>query len=231
MRNLAVIPARGGSKRIPGKNIKDFLGKPIIAYSIQAALDSELFDEVMVSTDSEEIKSIAEKYGAKVPALRSEKNADDHATISDMMGEVLDYYSAENIHFDNVCCIFSTAPFVTPNRLIEGLEKLQSGNFISVVPVQQYSFPILRSLKINEAQCLEMNWPEYAKTRSQDLPDSYHDAGQFYWAKLPEYNKQRRFYSEKAGYIVLTDMEAHDIDTLEDWELAELKYKIINRNG
>ena len=231
MRNLAVIPARGGSKRIPGKNIKDFLGKPIIAYSIRAALDSGLFEEVMVSTDSEEIKAVAEQYGAKVPFLRSSKNADDHATISDVMGEVLNYYDEEEVKFDHVCCLFSTAPFVQISKLKEGLQKLKDGDFISIVPVQKYGFPILRSLKINEQDCLEMNWPKYAKTRSQDIPEAYHDAGQFYWAKLPEYNDERRFYSKKAGYIILEEIEAQDIDTLEDWKLAEMKFKIVNVNG
>ncbi len=227
MKNLAVIPARGGSKRIPKKNIKDFLGKPIIAYSIQAALDSGLFEEIMVSTDSEEIKVVAEKYGAKVPFLRSAKNADDHATISDVMSEVLDYYDDKNLTFDNICCILSTAPFTTCEKIKEAYNKLYSGDFISIVPIQKFSFPILRSLRINSNDQLEMNWPEYSKTRSQDLEEAFHDAGQFYWAKLEAYRTEMKFNSSKTGYIEFKANESQDIDTEEDWKIAELKFKIL----
>lgn len=226
MKNLAVIPARFGSKRIPKKNIKPFLGKPIIAYSIEAALQSGLFEEVMVSTDHPEIKSIAEEFGASVPFLRSEENANDQASIRDVMKEVIAHYDQKGIKFDNVCCIFATAPFATSTKLQEGYDKLHSGDFISVVPVQAFSFPILRSLRINAQDQLEMNWPEHQQTRSQDLEEAYHDAGQFYWAKMEGYRKEMKFYSSKTGYIELKASEAQDIDTEEDWKIAALKFKI-----
>src|SRR5690606_2388836 len=150
MANLAIIPARGGSKRIPKKNIKDFLGKPIMAYSIEAALNSKLFDEVMVSTDDEEIAIIAEKYGAKVPFLRSKDNANDFAVLADVVEEVQMKYSNKNKNFENICCILPTAPFVTPSKIIEGYDKLIEGEFVSVFPVLEFSFPIQRSLKIEK---------------------------------------------------------------------------------
>ncbi len=230
MRNIAIIPARGGSKRIPGKNIKLFAGKPIIAYSIEAALNSGLFEEVMVSTDSEAIAAIAKEYGAKVPSLRSAKAADDHASISEVMLEVIEDYTQRKRTFDQLCCIFATAPFITATLIQRAYKQLQSGDYSSIVSVQQFHYPILRSLKINEAGYLEMNWPEHAKTRSQDLAPAFHDAGQFYWAKVNDYLIEKRFFSQKAGYLVLSDLDAHDIDTEEDWRIAELKYKMIHHN-
>jgi len=167
-RNIAIIPARGGSKRIPKKNIKHFLGKPIIAYSIEAALQSNLFDEVMVSTDDMEIAEIAQKYGAKVPFLRTKKTADDYATITDVIIEVLANYQQQNIVYDHVCCLLATAPFVTENDLIDSYKKLNSNNFDAVFPVVRYSFPIQRAMQF-EGEQIKMIWSKNMNKRSQDL--------------------------------------------------------------
>lgn len=220
MRNLALIPARGGSKRIPRKNIKDFLGKPIIAYSIEAAFQSNLFDEIIVSTDDAEIVEIAEKLGAKVPFLRSDKTADDFATLSDVVEEAKDYYNSNKSDFDNICCILPTAPLITANNILKGYELLINGGFDSVRPVIRFSYPIQRALKLVDGK-VEMFYPEYIKARSQDLEPAYHDAGQFYWMK---YNKGLK--SDNRGAFEISELEAQDIDNTEDWKLAEIKYNL-----
>jgi len=229
MNNLAIIPARGGSKRIPRKNIRAFLGKPIIAYSIETALKSELFSEVMISTDDEEIASIAKQYGGKIPFFRSQKNADDHATLPDVIEEV--YQNIEkslNRTFDNICCILPTAPLITKERIKEGYNLLKQNAVDSVTPVIAFSYPVWRSFKINEDNKLEMIWPEYLRTRSQDLPDVYHDAGAFYWLKTESFLKEKNLFTSNNKPLVLKESEVQDIDTLEDWKLAELKYKLLN---
>jgi len=226
MNNLAIIPARGGSKRIPGKNIKDFLGKPVIVYSIEVALKSGLFNEVMVSTDDEQIAEIARKAGATVPVLRSQKNADDHATLANVVLEVVDYYKNEGDSFDKICCILPTAPLISLDRLKEGFKLLTSIDYGSVIPVIPFSFPILRSFRINDNKLLELNWPENFNKRSQDLPLSYHDSGSFYWADYEIFLKEKSLLTQSTGAIVLNEMEAQDIDTETDWKLTELKYKL-----
>ncbi|MTI88141.1 MAG: pseudaminic acid cytidylyltransferase [Balneolaceae bacterium] len=227
MSNVAIIPARGGSKRIPRKNIRDFLGKPIIAYSIEAALESDLFDEIMVSTDDEEIAEVAKKYGAKVPFMRSKENADDYATTVDVLVEVLQTYQQQGKNFENGCCIYPTAPLVKPVFLENAYEKLIHKNFNTVFPVVEFSYPIQRSLKLNEVGKVEMNWPEYLDSRSQDLPKSYHDAGQFYWFKVEGLLKEEKFFGNNSGAIILPNTRVQDIDTKEDWRLAEMKAKLI----
>ena len=227
MKKLAIIPARGGSKRIPRKNIKLFLGKPIIEYSIKAALDSGLFDEVMVSTDDREIADISINAGAKVPFFRSEKTANDFAHIADVIEEVLIEYQKIGKIFDAFCCIFPTAPFLLPNRLVEGFNLMTDKNFDSIFPVLRFSYPIQRALKIEDGK-VSMILPENFNKRSQDLMPSYHDSGQFYWMKTKEFDKQKRLFAENSGAIILTEMEVQDIDNDEDWEIAELKYKMIN---
>ena len=224
---IAIITARGGSKRIPGKNIKSFLGKPIIAYSIEAALNSGLFDEVMVSTDDAEIAQIAKVYGANVPFLRSDKNADDFATTVDVILEVLESYESINQHFSFGCCIYPTAPFVNSDRLKLGFEKLISGDFDSLFPIVKYSFPIQRSLKIEDEK-LVLNFPEHLNTRSQDLSPSFHDAGQFYWFNTNAIQQQKKLLTQNTGFIEMPELEVQDIDTLEDWKLAEFKYQFSN---
>jgi pseudaminic acid cytidylyltransferase len=183
MKNLAIIPARGGSKRIPRKNIKPFMGKPIIAYSIEAALQSGIFDEVMVSTDDEEIAEVAKQYGANVPFMRSKRAADDYATTSDVIKEVLYNYEKLGKMYDSVCCIYATAPFISSVKLIEAMELINSKKFDSAFTLVQYSYPIQRSLSIKSERVM-MLWPEYLNTRSQDLEVVYHDAGQFYIATV-----------------------------------------------
>lgn len=225
MKKLGIIPARGGSKRIPRKNCKNFLGKPIIAYSIEAALKSNLFDEVMVSTDDEEIATIAKEYGATVPFLRSAETANDMATTMDVLNEVIEQYGRRGVVFDYVCCIYATAPLIRTEDLVKGFELLLSKGYISVFPVVAFSYPIWRGLQQDEQGKIGMVWPEYLNSRSQDLPQVYHDAGQWYWYK-PEKAKQSLF-TENSGSIVLDESLVQDIDTETDWILAEMKYNLI----
>ncbi|TXG37546.1 pseudaminic acid cytidylyltransferase [Seonamhaeicola maritimus] len=226
MANLAIIPARGGSKRIPKKNIKSFLGTPIIAYSIKAAIQSNLFDEVMVSTDDDEIAKIALEHGAKVPFLRSKANANDYAVLADVIEEVVFQYKENNQIFNNVCCILPTAPFVTPSKITEAYNTLANNNFDSVFPVLEFSFPIQRSLKI-ENQKAEMVWSEYMNSRSQDLEPRYHDSGQFYWVKVSSFIKEKKLFTANSGALVISELYAQDIDSETDWRLAEIKYKLM----
>ena len=225
MKRIAIIPARGGSKRIPRKNIKDFLGKPIIAYSIQAALDSNLFDEVMVSTDDYEIAKIAKQFGATVPFMRSTKNSDDFATTYDVIEEVISQYKTQGIEFDKICCIYSCAPFINPEILIKALEQLEDKKFDSVFPVLQYSFPIQRALRKDNDK-LTMIVEENLNIRSQDLGESFHDAGQFYWSRTNKILSSRKIFTSNTGGILISELKAQDIDNEIDWKLAELKYQL-----
>ena len=227
MKNLCIIPARGGSKRIPRKNIKQFQGKPIMAYSIEAALKSGLFDEVMVSTDDEEFSVVAKKYGASVPFLRSAATANDYATTVDVLIEVVDTYRKQGKEFDNICCLYSTAPFVTPERLKEAFGKL-SDNVDGCFTVVEYSYPIQRSLRINESGLVEMTYPEYLKSRTQDLEKIYHDAGQFYFMKTTVMESEKTVWCKRSEPLVLSELEVQDLDTLTDWTLAEMKYKLLH---
>lgn len=225
-RNIAIIPARGGSKRIPRKNIKEFLGKPIIAYSIEAAIKSKLFDEVMVSTDDKEIAELAIKYGAKVPFLRSEATANDYAGIADVIIEVLEQYKNRNKAFDHVCCILATAPFVTEKDLQASFDKLKENKFDSVFPVVRFSFPIQRAMQF-DGDKIQMIWPENMTKRSQDLKPSFHDAGLFYWAKTKVVLNDKQLWTNNTTAIEISESKAQDIDTEEDWKIAELKYNLL----
>ena len=227
-KNIAIIPARGGSKRIPKKNIKEFCGKPIIAYSIEAALASELFEEVMVSTDDDAIASMALQYGAKVPFKRSEKNADDYSTTFDVLKEVLLQYKKTNQSFTYGCCIYPTAPFINSALLHEAFKKLINQNFDTVFPVVKYAYPMWRSLKLEDDK-ITMWWPENLNKRSQDLEASYHDAGQFYWFNIERILQTESLYTQNSGAIVIDDFHAQDIDTFQDWQMAELKYKYLQQ--
>lgn len=222
MKNLAIIPARGGSKRIPRKNIRDFLGKPIIAYSIEAALKSELFDEVMVSTDDEEIAEIAKKYGAKVPFFRSEENADDFSTLSDVIEEVKKEYNTKKLVFDNIACILATAPLIQITDIEKALKLLDNKGFSSVRPIVQFAYPIQRAQRLN-GESVEFMYPENYKTRSQDLEPTYHDSGMFYWIK-----GDKKLSDTNKGAIILPEIQVQDIDSEIEWKLAELKYKLID---
>ncbi|HMR86858.1 MAG TPA: pseudaminic acid cytidylyltransferase [Saprospiraceae bacterium] len=225
MANLCIIPARGGSKRIPRKNIKDFLGKPIITYSISAALDSDLFDEVMVSTDDQEIAEIAIRLSAKVPFFRSIETSNDVATTYQVLEEVLLEYEKMGRSFDNICCIYPCAPFVTSEKLSLAYQTMLNGDFDGIIPVVGFGFPIQRALKLDN-QKISFFYPEHALTRSQDLEKSYHDAGQFYWSRISSLQEQKRIITNNTGSIVLSELEVQDIDNEIDWELAELKYKM-----
>lgn len=226
MHNLAIIPARGGSKRIPRKNIKDFLGKPIIAYSIEAVLQSGLFDEVMVSTDDHEIAEIAKKHGAKVPFYRSVENANDYATTLAVIEEVVSKYKKDfNQEFDLVCCVYPTAPLIKVKHLSNGLELLKSNNFASVFPVVAFGYPVWRGVELVDGCKAEMVWPEYQNERSQDLRKVYHDAGQWYWLNMKQLKKS--IFSKNTGVVVLAQEEVQDIDTEDDWLIAQMKYEYL----
>ena len=227
MKNIAIIPARGGSKRIPRKNIKPFMGKPIIAYSIEAALESGLFDEVMVSTDDEEIAMVARQYGAKVPFMRSAETANDYATTADVMLEVLECYKKQRIEYDTLCCIYSTAPFVTASVLKDAYHLLTENYFDSVFTAVAYSYPVQRGLKIEDGR-IRMVWPEYRKSRSQDLETIYHDAGQFYVSRVGSFYRHAGFWGPSTGGIILSELEVQDLDTETDWQLAEMKYRLLH---
>lgn len=227
MKNIAIIPARGGSKRIPRKNIKLFMGKPIIAYSIEAALQSGLFEEVMVSTDDEEIAEIARQYGAKVPFLRSAETSNDYASTADVLFEVLNKYKEQGQEFDTICCIYATAPFVTSDRLVEAYSKLDD-TIDSVFTCVAYSYPVQRSLHIVDGK-ISMVHPEYLSARSQDLEPIYHDAGQFYVAKTASFVREKTFWGTNTAGLVLSELEVQDLDTQTDWELAEMKYGLLHK--
>lgn len=227
MKNICIIPARGGSKRIPRKNIKEFLGKPIIAYSIEAALKSGLFDEVMVSTDDEEIAAIAKQYGAKVPFLRSAETANDFAGTEDVIAEVLNRYAELGKQFDNLCCIYATAPFVTVENLQRGFSSMNKGNYDSVFTVVNYSYPIQRALHVVDGKICLLS-PQYKDSRSQDLEKTYHDAGQFYIERVSVFQTKRELWTDNTFGLELPEMMVQDLDTQTDWELAEVKFKVIN---
>lgn len=226
MKAIAIITARGGSKRIPRKNIKEFLGKPILCYSIEAALNSGLFEEVMVSTDDEEIASIAKAAGAKVPFMRSEKTANDYATTDDVLLEVLEEYEKRGQKFEYMACIYPTAPFVTGEKLEAAMKLIVEKNGEGVMPVVSFSFPPQRGMAIRNGN-LEYCYPENAAKRSQDLETMYHDCGQFYIYDVEKYLACKGDLPN--GYIPLEvpELEVQDIDNTSDWILAEMKYKMM----
>ncbi len=228
MRTLAIITARGGSKRIPRKNIKDFNGKPIMAYSIEAAVGSEVFDKVMVSTEDEEIAEIGKHYGAEVPFYRSEQTAGDFATTTDVLNEVIAEYEKRGEKFDIIACIYPTAPFITPTRLREAVEKLGKSDADSLIPVVRFSFPPQRAMEIQDGYLI-FRQPEYINARSQDLTPHFHDVGQFYVFRTESFKVNQRIMAGKILPMELPETEVQDIDNPVDWELAELKYKLMSR--
>lgn len=223
MSALAIITARGGSKRIPLKNIKEFCGKPIIAYSIEAALESNIFDEVMVSTDSKDIADVAKHYGASVPFMRSSKTSDDFATTADVLQEVITEYEKCGQIFETMCCIYPTAPFVTAKKLQDAYKRLTDSDADLIQPVVAFSFPPQRAFVIREGQ-LTYRYPECASMRSQDLENWYHDAGQFYFHRVEAFMNKGTL---KIMPFELPETEVQDIDNLTDWELAEMKYRLM----
>ena len=227
MKRIAIITARGGSKRIPGKNIRDFCGKPILFYSIEAALKANCFSEVMVSTDEKTIADLARKAGAKVPFLRSEKTSGDFATTAQVIEEVLGEYKKRGIHFDTACCIYPTAPFIREEKLNEAVELLESQDLDSVMPVVEFSFPPLRGMVIEEGK-LNYKWEKYSQMRSQDLEKIYHDVGQFYVLNVARFEENKKLVTQNTGAIMMSELETQDIDNETDWKIAELKYRLIH---
>jgi len=227
--NIAIIPARGGSKRIPRKNIKFFHGKPMIAYSIEAAKQSGCFDRIIVSTDDQEIAEVALQYGAEVPFFRPEKFSDDHATTMDVMQHALNWCEAEGWEVENVCCLYATAPFVLPEYIKQGYQRLKSVNAQFVFSAATFPFPIQRAIKLSPAGEVSMFYPEYEQVRSQDLVESYHDAGQFYWGKASAFKQGKSVFSSYSQVVLLPRKRVQDIDTPEDWELAEALYSVLKQ--
>lgn len=225
MGNIALIPARGGSKRIPGKNIRNFLGKPIIAYSIEAAKKSKCFDRVIVSTDCPEIKKVALHFGAEVPFERPANISDDYATTNDVIKHSINWLKNNNISFEFLCCLYATAPFIRETDIKLGLDHLSKhANADYALSVTSFPFPIQRAIKIKEGR-IEMFSPEYLLTRSQDLEDAYHDAGQFYWGRPGAFLADVPFFSKASIPVILPRHLVQDIDNEEDWIRAERLYK------
>ena len=225
--NVAIIPARGGSKRIPRKNIKPFHGKPMIAYSIEAAVASGCFDKVIVSTDDTEIAEVAEQYGAEVPFLRPVNISDDYATTMDVMHHAITWCMDNDWTVDAVCCLYATAPFVTPEYLKQGFDKLNKGLFEFVFSAATFPFPIQRAIKISSGGAVSMFSPENEQVRSQDLEEAYHDAGQFYWGKTDAFLEKKAIFADHSSVVLLPRSRVQDIDTNEDWDLAEALYSAL----
>jgi pseudaminic acid cytidylyltransferase len=226
---VAVIPARGGSKRIPRKNIKSFCGKPIISYSIEAAINSKCFDRVIVSTDDEEIALISKSFGAEVPFMRPKDFADDHTGTNTVVKQVIEQLAKDGCDVSYVCCIYPTAPFILSRYILDGFEKLFKTNKIFTMSVTTYPFPVQRSLSLKN-NAIEPNWPKYILERSQDLEELYHDAGQFYWGTSKAFTDEESFFAGCCAPIILPRYLVQDIDTIEDWNQAELMYKALSIN-
>lgn len=227
---IAIITARSGSKRIPGKNIRNFNGKPIIAYSIELALQSGLFDEVMVSTDSKEIRDIALEFGATVPFLRSKENSSDFAGTADVIKEVILEFQKINRFYESGCCIYPTAPLLSLGILRQAFEMFKKRDYNTVFPVVEYSYPIQRSLFVHSSGNILMKWPENYFKRSQDLEKAYHDAGQFYFFRTEYIIEECRLFSENSGAIIISELEAQDIDNEIDWKIAEFKFMALSQS-
>jgi len=227
MKALAIIPARGGSKRIPRKNIKEFCGKPIITYSIEAAISSGLFNKVMVSTDDNEIAKIAQAIGAEIPFMRSSVTADDYATTDDVVLEVLEEYKKRGYSFEYVCCIYPTAPFVTKELLREGMALMERYQPTQVMPMVQFSFPPQRCFVLDEKGYAVFKNPQYITSRSQDLEKLYHDAGQFYLSKVSTIVDKKGIVCSDVLPLIVSSLRVQDIDTETDWKIAELKYQLM----
>ena len=225
MKRVAIIPARGGSKRIPRKNIKPFFGQPMISYSIRAAQASGLFDSVVVSTDDEEIADVARSFGADIPFMRPADLANDHAGTGAVVIHALQWFTGHGMAYDAACCIYATAPLLDPERLKEGWEKLQGKRF--AFSVTSYAFPIQRALKQTADGSVDMFWPENLMKRSQDLEPAYHDAAQFYWGWTDAWLNGETAFSPISAPVILPRTQVVDIDTPEDWDVAEVTYRVL----
>jgi len=223
---LAIIPARGGSKRIPRKNIKEFCGKPIIGWSIEAAIKCECFDTILVSTDDEEIAEISLSYGAQCPFIRPSELSDDYTTTMDVVRHAIEWVCRREDKASEVCCLYPTAPFVSVKSLQQGLDILMETDSDFVIPVTTYAFPIQRAVLISSSNQVEMFNPDQFNTRSQDLVEAYHDAGQFYWGKAAAWIEKETIFSGVSTPLILPRYEVQDIDTLEDWVYAEKMFNV-----
>lgn len=224
---VAVIPARGGSKRIPRKNIREFAGQPMIAYSINCALQSGLFERVMVSTDDEEIANVAKKYGAEVPFSRPRELSDDHTGTTEVIAHAINWLQSQGVDLSAVCCIYATAPFIHQGDLKEGLRVLEAGNWQYVFAAANFAFPIFRALQKNAEGGLEMFFPKHFNTRSQDLPEALHDAGQFYWGRSQAWLDHVRIFDKASTVVTIPRWRVQDIDTVEDWERAQIMWQAL----
>ncbi|ODS95406.1 MAG: pseudaminic acid cytidylyltransferase [Lautropia sp. SCN 69-89] len=224
---LAVIPARGGSKRIPRKNVRPFAGKPIVAYSIEAARASALFDRVIVSTDDEEIARVARDCGAETPFVRPRELSDDHTGTNAVVRHAISWCGEHGALPQHVCCIYATAPFVQPRYLREGYERLVASGKSFAFSVTSFAFPIQRALRIGADGCVQPVWPENIARRSQDLEETYHDAGQFYWGTAQAFLDDVVLYSAASVPVILPRHLVQDIDTEEDWVRAELMFRAL----
>ena len=227
---IAIIPARGGSKRIPKKNIKNFYGKPLIVYSIEVAKRTKLFDKIVVSTDSEEIAEIAKFHGAYVPFIRPKELSDDYTGTETVIEHALEYFKNQGEEFDFLCTIYATAPLLQEKYLKNGYETLKNSNAVNAFSATSMPFPIQRTFKINKNGRCEMFFPEHYATRSQDLVEAYQDAGQFYWKKLNKISNEIMFGKDSIP-IILPRYLVQDIDTLEDWKRAELMYEVLKKSN
>ncbi|MCG9790053.1 pseudaminic acid cytidylyltransferase [Vibrio mediterranei] len=225
---IAIIPARGGSKRIPRKNIKLFHGKPMIAYSIEAALKSGCFDKVIVSTDDQEIAEVAKQYGAEVPFIRPDDISDDHATTMDVINHGLEWYKNQGVEVEYLCCIYATAPFIKPEDIKTGYKVLANDeDVLFTFSATSFSFPIQRAIKLDEHRRVSMFEPKNELIRSQDLEEAYHDAGQFYWGRKEAFLKKSNMFSSHSKAILLPRTRVQDIDTPEDWDFAEALFSLL----
>lgn len=225
--NIAIIPARGGSKRIPRKNIKSFHGKPMIAWSIEAAQQSGIFDRIIVSTDDEEIAAVAREYGAEVPFIRPADIANDYATTGDVISHAIVWLTNQGRRPEQVCCLYATAPFVEPDDLRQGLVLLNNTTDCQYVfSATRFSFPIQRAIKLDELGRVSMFDPEHQLTRSQDLVEAYHDAGQFYWGRASAWVTNQPIFAAHSQVVLLPGFRVQDIDTPEDWLRAERLFSV-----
>lgn len=227
---VAIIPARGGSKRIPRKNIKDFCGKPMISYSIQAALDSKLFDRVIVSTDDDAIAKVAKDYGAEVPFMRPPELSDDYTATIPVISHAIQELQKE-VPVEIACCIYATAPFIQVKYLSEAYESLLANESLYSFSTTSFTFPIQRAIKLDNNKHVEMFYPEYLTTRSQDLEEAYHDAGQFYFGTAQAWLSNKPIFSKESTAVILPRYMVQDIDTLEDFKRAELMYKVLQEKS
>lgn len=222
---VAIIPARGGSKRIPRKNIKEFCGKPMIAWSIEAALKSGCFDRVIVSTDDQEIADVAQQYGAQVPFMRPAELSDDYAGTIPVIKQAIEWLTKNDQAPSLVCCLYATAPFVSAEDIQQGLKQLEQTRVSYAFTVTSYAFPIQRAIKITADDGIEMFAPEHFNTRSQDLEEAYHDAGQFYWGTAEAWTTEKVIFGTESTPVILPRHRVQDIDTPEDWDRAEWLFK------